>query len=486
MYKFLILGFLFSVKKKDRIKLLETQLQEQIDLNGRLLAKIAVLEAKITELEARLSQNSSNSSKPPSSDIYKPKQTQSLRISSGKSPGSQQGHKGDTLRFSETPDQVNIHSPGFCSCGHDLCGVEVLDYVIRQVYDLPPIKMQVTEHRSEVKCCPGCGAAVMSVFPQGVDQPTQYGPKVKALGAYLTHYQLLPYERTAELFGDVFSHRVSVSFLSGNNGVCASKLEPFIEEVKGLLMSEPVLHADETGFRIAGERRWLHSISSSQHTFYMQHGKRGAVAMEDMGILPVYKGTVVHDFWKAYFRFFCVHALCCIHLLRELKFCAEGLGSEWALWVSEMLMELHGRVEELKEQGASRMDEAELAEWFRYYDEHMEAGMVMHPPPEKDPTKRGKTKKTKTQNLLQRLIDFRDDILRFATDFNVPFTNNNAEQAVRMMKVKQKISGSFRSEKGAQDFATIRSYIATMKKQGHNIMDALHAMACGKPFQAQA
>ena len=475
------------MKKKDRIKELEAQVSELLALCKAQAEEIAYLRGRVAELEARLSQNSSNSSKPPSSDIYTPKQTRSLRGVSGKKPGSQPGHTGGTLGFSAVPDAVEWHVAASCEgCGHDLSGVSASDYERRQVYDLPPMRMHVTEHRSGVKCCPGCGQRVKAVFPSGVTQPTQYGPGVKALSAYLTQYQLLPYERTEELFEDLFSHRVSTSFLCGNNGSCASMLSPFIDGLRGVLSTSPVIHADETGFRIAGQRRWLHSVSTELHSFYMPHAKRGAAAMWEMGVLPGYGGTVVHDCWKPYFGFPCGHALCNAHLLRELKYCWEGLGSHWAAWTAELLDGLHKRVEELKGKGARHMEPNELAGWRCYYDGLMEIGMVLHPPPDKDGTKRGKTKKTKTQNLLERFIAYRDDILRFAVDFSVPFTNNNAEQAVRMMKVKQKISGCFRSEQGAADFATIRSYIATMKKQGQNIMEALAAAVSGMPFPAMA
>lgn len=475
------------MKKKDRIKELEARVAELLALCKSQSEEISYLRGRVSELEARLSQNSSNSSKPPSSDLYRPKQTRSLRVKGINKPGSQPGHKGDTLRFSDCPDAVEEHSPGVCcGCGHDLSGVMPSGYGRRQVYDLPEIRIRVTEHRSQTKRCPGCGESTKASFPAGVAQPAQYGPAIKALGTYLTQYQLLPYERTAELFEDLFSHRISVSFLSGNNGGCAAALAPFVAALKDVLSSCGVVHADETGLRIAGHRRWLHSLSTGMHSFYMPHGKRGMAAMEAMGILPGYRGTVVHDFWKPYFRFDCRHALCGSHLLRELKHCGEELGSHWAVWTAGLLSGLHARVEELKGQGLAHMRPGELDGWLCYYEGVMEMGALLHPPPDKDRTKRGRARKTKARNLLERFIRYRDDILRFASDFNVPFTNNNAEQAVRMMKVKQKISGCFRSEQGAMDFATIRSYIATMKKQGQNVMQALSAAFNNQPFPAMA
>lgn len=446
---------------------------------------IKLLEARVAELENNQKKDSSNSSKPPSSDIGKAQRTKSLRTRSGKKPGGQEGHSGETLCFAATPDAVVVHAAQECvCCGKNLQNVRVTDYECRQVFDIPPIKMQVTEHRSEMKDCPYCHAINKAVFPGNVTQPVQYGINVQQLAVYFTQYQLLPYGRTAEIFKDLFGHSLSSAFLVNNNSRCAAGLESFIHELKMILQRQPVLHADETGFYFEDNRNWLHTISTDQHSLYVPHHKRGTEAMHDINVLPGYEGILVHDFWKSYNEFNCSHALCNVHHLRDLTFCHEIEKSSWAGQVKQMLLDLHAKVIPAKQAGATSLSKGQIYYWSKKYDDLMNEGLRMHPVPKKQKGKRGTVKKSKTQNMIKRFVDCKEQILAFAKNFLVPFGNNIAEQAIRMMKVKQKISGCFRSEQGAKDFAVIRSYIATMKKQGHSIMQALAAAVQGTPLKS--
>jgi transposase len=344
--------------------------------------------------------------------------------------------------------------------------------------------MLITEHRSEIKNCPHCHSVNRALFPAGVNQPVQYGTNVQQLAVYFTQYQLLPYGRTSEIFKDLFGHALSKSFLVYNNHRCAIKLQPFIEDLKATLLTQPVLHADETGFYFEGQRNWLHTLCTDKHTFYAPHLKRGAEAMNDMGVLPFYEGTLMHDFWKPYNEFDCDHSLCNVHHLRDLTFCHEIEKSSWAGKAKQLLIDLHEKVMIAKKNPeATSLPKGQLQYWSKKYDNLMQLGLRMHLIPQKQKGKRGVAKKSKTQNMLERFINNKDQILTFAKNFHIPFGNNLAEQAIRMMKVKQKISGCFRSEQGAKDFADTRSYIATVKKQGIPILQALDEAINGRHFE---
>jgi transposase len=342
--------------------------------------------------------------------------------------------------------------------------------------------MRITEHRSEIKSCPHCHTLSKAAFPQTVSQPVLYGSNVQQLAVYFTQYQLIPYERTAGIFKDLFGHALSPSFLVSNNHRCAGNVQPFIEDLKSKLLTEPVLHADESGFYFEGQRNWLHTISTEKHSYYAPHIKRGREAMNDINILPVYKGVLVHDFWKSYNEFGCTHALCNVHHLRDLTFCHEIEKSSWAGRVGQLLLDLHAKVSMAKDKGATALSKGQWQYWSRKYDDLIREGLRMHPVAQKQKGKRGVAKKSKTQNMIERFATYKDQILAFTRNFLIPFGNNIAEQAIRMMKVKQKISGCFRSEQGAKDFADIRSYISTMKKQGIPIMQALAAAIQAAPL----
>jgi transposase len=293
-----------------------------------LSAKVAELTTKVEDLEGRLSKNSSNSSKPPSSDGYKKPAPKSLRKKSGKKSGGQEGHKGTTLSQVSTPDEIITHHCGTCSCGSNLDNGTVLSEERRQVFDIPKPRIEVVEHVVQtVKC--SCGKIHTGTFPEGVASPTQYGPGVRSLAVYLNQYQHLPYERTCEAMRDVFGCRLSQGTLKNILAECYTKLEASEEAIKRHIQSSEVAHYDETGLRIDNKTRWVHSASTESATHYSAHDKRGADASISAGILPLFKGTAVHDGWKSYMGFPCRHGLCNVHHLRELLFIEEQFKQKW-------------------------------------------------------------------------------------------------------------------------------------------------------------
>jgi transposase len=450
--------------------------------------KIEKLSLRITELEAllkdaldKLNKNSHNSSKPPSSDVFQ--KTKSLRTASGKKPGGQMGHKGTTLEMTKNPDIIVPHPVQQCSyCQALLTDVPEDHHEKRQVYDLPPIKMQVTEHRCVVKTCPYCRKVNKAVFPVTVEQPVQYGPQFKGLCVYLTNYQLLPYQRCAQLLADLLGHSPSPAALVNMNKSCSIGLQPFDQEMKKALVCCLLLYFDETGYMFCGKRNWLHVAATEQYTYYYVHEKRGKEAMNEMCILPLYKGVAMHDYWCSYLSYGCDHVLCHAHHLRELIFCEEQEKSRWAKAMKGLLLDVFDHVEEERQKGECALSAKDFGAYLYRYWEIMEQGGKEHPEPRRQENRRGRTTKSRTRNLLERFIEYGAEMLRFACDFSIPFTNNVAEQAVRMMKVKQKISGCFRSKEGAQNFALIRSYIDTIRKQGLSILQSLKELIEGKPW----
>ena len=467
--------------KQDLIETKTLLTEKQREHIETLLLHIKTLTERIEELENNQKKNSGNSSKPPSTDIGKVTRTKSLRHPSGKLPGGQPGHKGSTLEATSTPDIIEVHRVKTCSCcGKNINGLKSLDYECRQVFDMPAVRLWVKEHRSEIKSCPHCFAVTKASFPAGVTQPVQYGKEIQKLAVYFSNYQLLPYNRTAQLFEDLLGHRISEASLVSMNQRCADNLGNFIIELTETISREAVLHADETGYYYNAQRNWLHVLATEQHTLYMPHAKRGREAMDAMGVLPLYQGTLIHDFWKPYNEYGCQHGLCNVHHLRDLTFCAEIENSRWAADIKQFLVDLHEKVEKARENKIEALTSGQISYWSGKYDRLLKAGWEQHPLTTKQQGKRGAVKRTKTQNLLQRFGDHKESIFAFATSFTIPFSNNLAEQAIRMMKVKQKVSGCFRSERGAKNFAVIRSYISTMQKQGKAILDALEYPIMGK------
>ena len=409
--------------------------------------------------------------KPPAG---KKKRTRSLRKKSARKPGGQKGHKGETLRQVADPDATVDHYPETCQwCGSGLTPDMATGHGARQVFDLPePRPLVVTEHRAHRCRCGHCGTYTRASFPVAITGPVQYGARIGAMVVYLSHYQLLPEDRLAELMKDLFGAELSPASLARMGGNSAESVQGVVDVIRELVKSAPVKHMDETGLRIAGRTQWLHVASTARLTFYRVSERRGS-------LLGGVGGIVVHDHWKPYFTMEGVrHALCNAHHLRELQALIEIEKEGWARKMQRLLRRACHAVNLARERGVAL--KPGLVERFRgCYDAITAEGIAFHeaqPPlaPRSSKAKRRGSKPRRTgHNLLRRLQTHKEDALRFLINFAVPFTNNQAEQDGRMMKVKQKISGGFRSQKGAEDFATVRGFISTARKQGWNIIQAL-------------
>ena len=440
------------------------------------------LKERIKVLEGILGQNSSNSGKPPSTDW--PTKQKSLRGKSGKTCGGQKGHKGHNLKMVEVPDSIKVHKVSTCSsCGGCLEDIEPVGYRKRQVFDLPPIKVEVTEHRAEEKLCPHCGHKNEASFPEDVSQPTQYGPHIKAICTYLSQYQLLPYERTSELFSDLFGTSLSAATIVNANRVCFEALESVEDNIKQQIIASPVVHFDETGMYVDVSRWWLHVASTKYLTYYAAHPRRGKAATDEIDILPNFKGTAVHDCWNTYFKYKCDHGLCNVHHLRDLKAVEELNIQKWTINMTSLLMEIKKTVD-IKKLVADKLEQNKINGFKKRYDRIIKAGLGQNPIAKvRDGTKkRGRIKQSKAKNLLDRLKVHWRETLAFMYDFSIPFDNSQAERDVRMMKVQQKISGTFRSVDGAKTFCRIRGYISTVRKNSFSVIDAIQAAFEGKPF----
>jgi len=439
--------------------------------NTEQQATITTLRARIAELERQLGLNSGNSGKPPSSDgLKKPPRTVSLREPSGRKPGGQKGHPGETLRQVAEPDHIVAHYPANCGqCAAPLTVETATEYSTRQVFDLPePPPLVVTEHRAYTCQCPECGGQTRAAFPEEVSAPVQYGARITALVIYLMHYQFIPEDRLVELMADLFGVKLAAATLTRMSANCAAHFQGFVAAVCQFVKTAAVKCLDETGFRISGKTQWLHIAVTEWLTFYRVDPKRGSLLA---GLL----GIVVHDHWKPYYTLKGVlHALCNAHHLRELRALSEIDSEPWALRMQRLLRRACHVANLAHERG--ELLRASLVDRFRrQYDAIVAEGLAFHEakPPLLSKGTRGRVPHRPGHNLLLRLSTRKGDVLRFLTDSQVPFTNNLAEQAARMMKLKQKISGGFRSEQGARDFAIIRSLLSTAKKQGWNVIDTL-------------
>lgn len=454
-----------------RISELESENEQLRQENADLREQIGYLSELVQELKQRLSLESTTSSKPPSSDgLRKKPAPESLRQKGLRKSGGQKGHKGHSLAFSEKPDELVLHHRQECSnCGRDLSEVEAELLERRQVFDLPTPEVEVREHRILCKRCRACGSEEKGSFPQGVNSPVSYGLGIQAWSVYLQHGHFIAEKRLSEIFRELFNVRLAPATLASFAKKLSDKLQGWINAQESALEKAAIKHLDETGFRIAGKTCWLHSISTEGATVFRAREKRGEVPEKTTGI-------AVHDHFKSYYARLPLakHALCNAHHLRELKALIKG-DEPWACAMYKLLC-LVSKVEKKGYNEAVAMRISSL------YDRIEEQGLAYHeslPPYAQTKPKRGREAKRPGHNLLIRLRDYKEDVLRCLYNEAVPFTNNEAERAIRMMKVKQKVSGGFRSMEGAHCFATTRSFFSTAAKQKLNILQSIREVFSG-------
>ena len=448
-------------------------LKQEKDLSPALRSALEVLLILVALLVNRVNLNSKNSSKPPSTDPNRKKS--SKKGKSHRQPGGQQGHNGTTLEPVDDPDEVEVLSidrrtlpkgSQYREVGHER----------RQVIDID-IARFVTEYRAQI-LEDDQGNRFVASFPEGVKRAVQYGLNLKATAVYMSQYQLIPYDRIRDHFQDQMQIPVSAGSVFNFNKEAYAGLDAFGQWAKTQLAQSELMHADETGINIGGKRHWLHCASNSSLTWFYPHAKRGTEAMDEIGILPFFKGVLCHDHWKPYYHYGCTHALCNAHHLRELERAWEQDQQQWAKEMQSLLIDIAKAVEDAG--GCLSPDEAKR--WRRRYRRLLKKAEAECPPPDEAQRKgkRGRLKRSKARNLLERLRDFEQDILRFMEAEGVPFTNNQGENDLRMTKVQQKISGCFRSMEGAKIFCRVRSYLSTCRKRGMTATQALALLFQGK------
>jgi transposase len=481
-------------RKECEVYALTRRLQElQAELERVMLAQGEVVNGEVKR-------DSHNSGLPPSSDLPAAKaqnavrRTRSLRRKSGKRVGGQVGHRGTTLRQVEFPDRLRVHAPGRCrQCRASLVESAVVGYSRRQVFDLPPTVLEVTEHRAQVKRCGMCGARTPARFPRGVNAPVQYGERARSVATYLHKYQLLPMARTGEAMRDLFGCAISPGTIDTTRHRAAAKLVGVEDQIKAGLKAAEVIGADETGLRVAGKSHWIHVARTDYLTHYAADARRGKLAMDAVGILPQFRGVVVRDGWFSYDEYRqATHALCNVHLLRELVYVEEVSAEQqrWTSPLSKLLLDIKAEVERAKGRGETKLSDDRLDKFTARYDRLVRCAARLNPPPKREKpdalSKRYRVVRVKRRDparpLIHRLQTKREQVLRFMTDFRVSFDNNATERDIRMVKLQQKISGCFRTEEGAQAFCRIRSYLSSARKQGYSPLTALEHAFAGKPL----
>jgi transposase len=465
---------LSDINVSDALDSARRELAQADDVSPALKASMELLIVIVSLLSNQLGLNSRNSSKPPSTDLNREKKS---RAKSGRKPGGQPGHDGKTLEPFADPDEIQ-----------DLCidrrtlprGLyRDVGFEARQVVDID-IGLRVIEYRAQV-LIDEAGQRFVAEFPAKVTRPVQYGDSIRAHAVYLSQYQLLPYKRIADYFQDQLGIPLSEGSICNFNVEAAKLVASGGAEavIKQRLRDSAVLHADETGINIGGQRHWLHVASNAAWTWFFPHRQRGGEAIADAGILPAFAGVLCHDHWKPYYALPCQHALCNAHHLRELERAREQDGQAWAKAMQDLLQTINQAV---KDAGGA-MPTGEADKFRAAYRNLLTQGDIECPPPDetsRQPGQRGRLKRSKSRNLLERLRNYETDVLRFMEDEAVPFTNNQGENDIRMTKVHQKISGCFRSMQGAQVFCSVRSYISSCRKQGVSATDALAGLFAGE------
>jgi transposase len=460
---------------------LRSSYDELAALVVRQAEQIERLQAEVAELRRQLGLNSRNSSRPPSSDspFTKPA-ARSLRRRSGRKPGGQPGHPGSTLALVDNPAKRQRHEPGRCSgCGADLADAPEVGMERRQVFDLPPTAVQVTEHQLIARRC-RCGATTCGSPPQGVTAPVQYGPGITAVVLYLYVGQFLSKKRTAQALGELFGAPVGEGTVAAMTQRAADGLAEFLTLVAEGIAGSEVAGFDETGLRVAGRLHWVHCARTGKYTLITCHPKRGRKGIDDAGVLGRFRGVAVHDAWAPYDTYVDVdHQLCCAHALRELAGVSDAAGPDadwcWATQAADALVAMQRLVAEAIGAGADALDPDALDTQVRLYRSAAQIGITQT-------AARSNAAMRKHHALARRLADRQDDYLRFTTDWRVPADNNGSERDIRMIKLRQKVSGCLRSLTGAKQFCAIRSYLSTAAKHGRRFFDALLMLAEGRPW----
>lgn len=453
------------------IEQVKTLIAQEKDLSPALKSSLKVLLLLVSLLANRFGLNSKNSSKPPSSDPNRKKES---KAKGNRKPGGQLGRRGTTLQPVDDPDEIEVLHVDRSPLPQGR--YREVGYESRQVIDLE-ISRVVTEYRAQI-LEDERGNRHVAPFPEGVARPVQYGIGVKVNAVYMSQFQLIPYNRIGDHFWEQMQIPVSVGSIYNFNQEAQERLEAFDRWVRKRLASSRLLHADETGINIGGKRNWLHSASNAECTFFHPHAKRGGEALDEIGILPAFGGILCHDHWKPYYRYGASHALCNAHHLRELERAWEQDKQQWAQKMALLLKEINKAA--LDAEG--HLDDFDAGIYRKRYRALLEEAVRECPAPDESQRKgrRGRLPRSKARNLLERLRDFESDVLRFMVEDEVPFSNNLAENDLRMTKVQQKISGCFRSWEGANMFCRIRSYLSTCRKQGLTASTALRLLFEGK------
>lgn len=462
------------------VKSKEELVQEILDKDDLIEAQLL----RIQELENRLNRNSQNSNQPSSTDQYeKQRKPQSNREKTNKKTGGQIGHNGTTLSIVKNPDVIENHDIIQCtSCAHDLSEVQASTYINKQECDIPIVKPVITEHRMALKTCPSCKSLNTAKAPNGLTQAIQYGTNIKALISYLHYEQLVPVQRIKETIGDLYNLEISEGTIVNMHENLDSQLQNSSEQIALTIQESSVINNDESSLRVKGQTYWMHSASTDLATMYYIHKKRGCDAMDAMNILPKHNGIKVHDHWAPYFKYGDLHALCNAHHLRELCGIFENYKQQWAQDMKEHLLLILQTIKQHKIEQKTELSDKLLKQLSDKYDAILLSAVTQIPTLVQLKAKsRGRIKQHPAKNLYDRLLNKKQETLRFMHDFRVPFTNNLAERDIRMIKVKQKISGCFRSAEGANRFCRIRGYISTSRKRNLNIFTSLENAIRGQP-----
>ncbi len=459
------------------------------DLGKEVVVELLLqMDERIRRLEERLGMDSTNSSKPPSTDNKLTKTKPQKSLDKTKKRGGQKGHKGTTLLQSQKPDTIETIKPTICEqCQSSLGEIPAFKITKRQVFDIPKANMTIKEYQGHSAICRCCQHKNHATFPTGVNAPTQYGKNIQSFIAYLHSYQMVPYERITQLIDDLYAHHLS----TGSIITMLQKTHEAIREsqahTKTLLEQSPLLHCDETGISVEGRLHWIHVASTPYLTYFFLHKKRGQDAMDAMGILPTYTGILMHDHWSSYKSYTLgSHSFCNAHHLRELQGISDNEKVQWSKDMHALLIRANNAIIKASSHAQTALSSSKIAQFTNQYDKIISAGMGYyqnHPPV--STKKRGRIKQAKGKNLLDRLKHYKRETLRFLNDCTVPFTNNQAERDLRMIKVKEKISGTIASKRGGEYFTFIRGYISTVKKQGAKILEELFNALDGKPFLPQ-